>query len=150
MKRRIRLAAIDLDGTLFDEHSHISPYNQEIIGKCIAQGVTVVIATGRPYAGLPLEQLNALGVRYAITANGSAVYTLPEGRCIYESSIPHDVLCPLIRKLGGGDSSGYFRRRKSVQSKRLCAAHRPSGDAGIILYSHKDYPHPDRRPRPSD
>lgn len=99
MNQRIRLAAIDLDGTLFDEHSHISPYNQEIIGKCIAQGVTVIIATGRPYAGLPLEQLKALGVRYAITANGSAVYTLPEERCIYESSIPHDVLCPLIRKL---------------------------------------------------
>ena len=124
MNQRIKLAAIDLDGTLFDEHSRISPYNQEIIRKCIAQGVTVIIATGRPYAGLPLEQLKAIGVRYAITANGSAVYTLPEERCIYESFYPSRCFVPAYSPAtAAGDPSGYFCRRKSVQSERLCAAH---------------------------
>lgn len=99
MNKRIRLAAIDLDGTLFDNHSRISPRNQEIIEKCIAQGVVVVIATGRPYAGLPMEELSRLGVRYAITANGAAVYALPEKNCIYESCFSPDVICPILREL---------------------------------------------------
>lgn len=99
MKQPIRLAALDLDGTLFNNESRISLQNQDAIASCIQMGTEIVIATGRPYAGLPAEQLAALGIRYAITANGAAIYKLPEKECIFEDCIPPAVLLPLLDML---------------------------------------------------
>lgn len=46
---RFRLIAADLDDTLLDENSKISPRNREAIGRAVGQGVTFVIATGRMF-----------------------------------------------------------------------------------------------------
>lgn len=43
-----RFVAIDVDGTLLDSNKNLSPYTKETIQRCIANGVTVCICTGRP------------------------------------------------------------------------------------------------------
>ena len=88
----IRLIALDLDGTLFNPDSRISEKNLAVIKKMKAQGVHVVIASGRPFAGLPFDQLKDTGIEYAITTNGSSIYDLESEKCIHDKCIFEDPL----------------------------------------------------------
>lgn len=88
----ISLIALDLDGTLFNPDSHISQRNLEVIKKMKDRGIHVVIASGRPFAGLPLNQLKGTGIEYAITTNGSAIYELESDKCIHDKCIFEDPL----------------------------------------------------------
>ncbi len=45
----IRLAAIDLDGTLLHDDMTVSAYTKEIIGQVAARGIRIVAATGRMF-----------------------------------------------------------------------------------------------------
>ena len=74
--KNIKLVALDLDGTLFNKESIISKRNLDTIKKASELGIAVVISTGRPLNGLPFDQIKGSGIRYAITANGSAIYEL--------------------------------------------------------------------------
>lgn len=99
MKKEIRLIALDLDGTLFNSRGSISSHNRETIKKVMDAGIAVVISTGRPYVGLPLDALYELGVKYAITANGSAVYELPDRKCLLEDAISPERSASLLRDI---------------------------------------------------
>ncbi|UQZ84648.1 Putative phosphatase [Paenibacillus konkukensis] len=72
---RIKLIALDLDGTLLNKHSAVSDENRKAIAQARAQGVTVIVATGREMqSAMPywrdLELESPL-----VTANGSEVWT---------------------------------------------------------------------------
>lgn len=99
MKKIIRLVALDMDGTLFNNQSQISEENQKAIRSATAQDVTVAISTGRPYIGLPVPLLAELGIRYAITSGGAAIYRLPERKCIYQCCMEPELICPIIEEL---------------------------------------------------
>lgn len=99
MKKKIRLVALDMDGTLFNNQSQISQTDQNTIRQITSSGIEVIISTGRPYVGLPVELLCSIGVRYAITANGAAIYQLPEKECIYSNCMEPAFVCPIIREL---------------------------------------------------
>ncbi len=99
MNKKISVVALDMDGTLFDNQSSISKRNQDAIRSCTEKGIEIIISTGCPYVGLPIELLSKLGIHYAITANGAAIYTLPDKKCIYENCFSPDFLCPLLAKL---------------------------------------------------
>lgn len=99
MSQNIKLAALDLDGTLFTDTLEITEENQKMIKKAIASGTEIVIATGRPYCALPLELLKTLGIRYAITSNGAGIYELTTGNCIFSRCMPPEVIVPIIRYL---------------------------------------------------
>ena len=72
----IRLVALDLDGTLLDSQSQISPRTRQAIADAVAHGVVVLPATGRPLSNLPPVVAQLTGIRYAITSNGAAVWNL--------------------------------------------------------------------------
>ncbi len=95
----IRLVALDLDGTLFDNQSRISYANLSAIKRACQNGVTVIISTGRPFCGIPFEQLCGLNIRYAITANGSALYEIPSKKCLFEDSMSPALALPILRFL---------------------------------------------------
>lgn len=99
MKTKIRLVALDMDGTLYNNQSKISKADQNTIRKAVECGITVIISTGRPYVGLPVETLSAIGIRYAITSNGAAIYRLPDKECIYSDCMPPELVCPIIKEL---------------------------------------------------
>ena len=69
----IRLVALDLDGTLLDSQSQISPRTRQAIADAVGRGVIVLPCTGRPLASLPPLVAQLPGIRYAITTNGAAV-----------------------------------------------------------------------------
>lgn len=93
---KIHLVALDLDGTLFDESSKISERNLKTIQTVIDAGVHVVISTGRPFAGIPFEQFKDTGIRYAITANGSAIYEIATKKCLAEEAMDEEIILPIL------------------------------------------------------
>ena len=72
----IRLAALDLDGTLLDRTSKITPRTLAAIVTAIRPGVVVLPAPGRRLSALPRVVASIPGVRYALTSNGAAVWDL--------------------------------------------------------------------------
>lgn len=92
----VKLIALDLDGTLFNSQSQISAHNIDTIKKANEAGATVVISTGRPYSGLPFEQLKGSGIRFAITTNGSAIYEIESRKCLFEEAMDEDIILPIL------------------------------------------------------
>ena len=72
----IRIAALDLDGTLLSRENTVTPATRQAIADAVARGVVVLPATGRALANLPPLVAQLPGVRYAITSNGAAVWDL--------------------------------------------------------------------------
>jgi len=73
--RSIKLVALDMDGTLLTKDHEVSVANQEMIAKAQAQGIIVMLCTGRwltfcePYA----EKLSL--DTYFVTVNGGEIWT---------------------------------------------------------------------------
>lgn len=105
----IRLVALDLDGTVFNDEKEISPRTLEAIRAAIAQGVDVIPATGRVASGIPEAFLKIPGVRYALTSNGACVVELSTGRHLvnlpFEASLASEIY-DIVSTTGG--SLGIF------------------------------------------
>ena len=99
MAANIKLIALDLDGTLFNNEGKITEETKKEIKRVTDMGVHVVISTGRPYNGVPFEQIKGLGIHYAITTNGSAIYYIPEHKCIYENCMDFATAEPILKFL---------------------------------------------------
>lgn len=95
----IKLVALDLDGTLFDSSSHISERNLTAIRSITDKGIHVVISTGRPFEGIPFDQIKGTGINYAITANGSGIYEISTGKCLYENAMDEELVTPILNFL---------------------------------------------------
>ncbi len=98
-KRTFQLVALDLDGTLLNTNGTISKENRAAIQTATDQGVTFVIATGRPYCGLPLAMMEETGIQYAITANGASIYRAPGKECLFEDCMSTDLVIHILKKL---------------------------------------------------
>lgn len=93
---KIKLIALDLDGTLLDSNGVISNKTCDTIKKAIKRGIEIVPATGRNI-GLICEEIKAIdGIRYAITSNGAAVIDIREERVIFSNFINLDILKRII------------------------------------------------------
>jgi len=56
-RSNIRVLALDLDGTLTNDEKIVTPRTRAALDAAAAQGVTIVLASGRPTAGiLPLAK----------------------------------------------------------------------------------------------
>ena len=95
----IKLVALDLDGTLFDNSSRISKRNLTAIRSITDKGIHVVISTGRPFEGIPFDQIKGTGINYAITANGSGIYEISTGKCLYENAMDEELVTPIVNFL---------------------------------------------------
>ena len=78
----IRLAAIDLDGTLLDSRKRLSERNRNAIAACARRGIQVVPCTGRTVMGIPESVLSIPGIRYAIVVNGAGIEDLQEKKTL--------------------------------------------------------------------
>ena len=90
MNRNIKLVAADLDGTLLKDDKTVDPVTIEAISRLIQKGVIFVIATGRPFNGVPEELLKINGMRYAITSNGARVVDISTGKSVIEKLLPRE------------------------------------------------------------
>lgn len=99
MNDKIKLIALDLDGTLYNTNGQISEKNRETLKHAVDHGITVIISTGRPYVGLPLSDLKEIGIDYAITSNGAGIYRVADKTCLLEDAISPEDGAALLRQL---------------------------------------------------
>ncbi|MCI9105010.1 MAG: HAD family phosphatase [Lachnospiraceae bacterium] len=85
--KKIRLIALDLDGTLLDSQKYLSPGNRRALLKCIQKGIEVVPCTGRIWSGVPDFIREFPGIRYAITVNGAVVEDIYEKKILDERKL---------------------------------------------------------------
>lgn len=96
---QIKLIALDMDGTLFNNQGEISEKDRETLKRATEAGVAVAVATGRAYTELPIEMLYDIGVRYAVTGNGSGVYRLPDKECVFSDCLDNEVVYEILEEL---------------------------------------------------
>lgn len=92
----IKLIALDLDGTLFNHDGIITPATLAELNRASNQGIHTVISTGRPFNGLPFEQIKSTKIEYALTTNGASVYRIADKKCIYENTMDLDLIRPIL------------------------------------------------------
>lgn len=85
----IKLIAVDMDGTLLDDHSEVSEENLKAIRRLSKKGISVVPVTGRTYYEIPAAVRNEECVKYFVFSNGSGIYERGRG-IIYSSTIEKD------------------------------------------------------------
>lgn len=88
MKMKIKMIGLDLDGTLLNERKQLLPYTKQILDEAIERGIVVLVATGRPFAGIPKELRLYSGIRYALTSNGARVIDTKEKKILIEKLLP--------------------------------------------------------------
>lgn len=91
----IKLIAIDIDGTLINSNHEITPRVHDALTKAKAQGVYVVLCTGRPLPGVEgyLQELDLINDRdFVITYNGSLVQRTGNGEVLASFSLTMDDL----------------------------------------------------------
>lgn len=96
---KVKLLALDVDGTLFDDAGQIPEENIRAIRKAQEAGVTVVVASGRDYDGVPHDQLKNVNMPYLITTNGAAVYRTADRACLDEHCLPAEKLLPIFEAI---------------------------------------------------
>lgn len=74
MDRKIKLLALDLDGTALRSNNTLSDKVKSSIESAYNSGITVAAASGRPFSSMPKEILDMPEFEYYIASNGAAVY----------------------------------------------------------------------------
>lgn len=97
---RLRLLALDLDGTALRSDGTLSDYNRQVLKKAHAAGMHIVAASGRAYGSLPEEVLALPCVEYAITSNGAAVCESRPGKRLQAHCLKKEAVRELLRIAG--------------------------------------------------
>lgn len=92
-----KLVAIDLDGTMLNHYGEISQKTKEIVKRCIAKNVEIVLASGRPIDSIKAiaEELEVEG--YFIAGNGALIYDIQKDEMIYENYIKKEKVLEIIK-----------------------------------------------------
>ena len=85
------MIGLDLDGTLLNDKKELTSHTREILTRAIDQGVTVLVATGRPVTGIPEVLRNFSGMRYALTSNGGRILDLQEDKILYANMLSYEM-----------------------------------------------------------
>lgn len=97
IKNKYKLIAIDIDGTLLDSNHQIPMKNIKVINQLYKEGVSFVIATGRPdiFVGDIVEKLGINSI--VIGSNGASVRNIKTKEEVFVNYIDTDILGTLIR-----------------------------------------------------
>lgn len=75
---KIKLIALDMDGTLLNSNEEVSDYTQGVIKKALAANVHVVLSTGRWFRSCYPYAKQLMLPSFLITANGGEIWTVNE------------------------------------------------------------------------
>ncbi|MBP7867676.1 MAG: HAD-IIB family hydrolase [Acidobacteria bacterium] len=101
---RIRLVAVDLDGTLLDSRYRVSPANRAAVRDLLDDGIHVVPVTGRRFSmGVPYaEQLGLDGLM--VFQNGAVIKELGGRHLVWHQALPFRLAREVVRL---GRASGF-------------------------------------------
>lgn len=86
--RRIKLLALDLDGTLLTTDKRLTPENEAALRRAAEAGIEIVPATGRFFGAMPEAVRSLPYLHYAITVNGAQVRSVRDGCVLFRAELP--------------------------------------------------------------
>lgn len=98
-ERRIKMVALDLDGTTLNRKKEISPRTAAAFDLAMAQGVHIVVSTGRTFHSLPEQIFGIRGLEYVITSNGAHITRLADRTKIYENNLAPEAVLAVIDRI---------------------------------------------------
>ena len=97
LKEKIRLLALDLDGTLLTNDKQLTARTKEALLAAADAGILPVIVTGRPLSGLPKAVRDLSCVRYVITSNGASTEDLTSGETLRSACLDAGAAAEIVR-----------------------------------------------------
>ncbi|MBR1761735.1 MAG: HAD family phosphatase [Eubacterium sp.] len=85
--KNIKLAALDLDGTLLADNKLLCEGAREVLEEAKERGIHIVPITGRPYKGVPDFIKSLSSVEYIITSNGAQIIEKKSEKSIFSYTI---------------------------------------------------------------
>lgn len=105
-----QMLVLDIDGTLTTSEKTISPATQEALLSLQKDGIYVVLASGRPTAGI-LPYARALKLHefgnYILSYNGARILNLKTNEIIYDKTLPANVI-PLLYEEAISSNTGLI------------------------------------------
>lgn len=95
----VRLIATDLDGTLLDSTSTVTPRTRAALDAARARGIHVVPVTARQPVGLRAIAADAGFDGWALCSNGAYAVRLDDGRMLFAEELPADTIRTLAEAL---------------------------------------------------
>lgn len=97
--KKIKLIALDIDGTLATSYYTILPETLKAMQECHEKGIEVVLCSGRslPEMGPFLEYLPF--IRYVIVGNGTRVYDLQKEKRLYQNVFDSSILVDISNEI---------------------------------------------------
>ena len=139
---KIKLAALDVDGTLVRSDLSLSPAVEEAVQSLHKAGIEVAIVTGRSMGELIVFREKMPWIRYFVVSNGATTLDAVTGSCFYENLLPIEVARVIEREARSysvmtevyADGMAYVNRDCWEQSNRYTAEflHHPSLVVGRI------------------
>ncbi len=136
-KKKIRLLAFDLDGTLLDPTSHVTLRTREALERASRAGYVLALATGRVYTSFPADIAEIDVLDYAVSSNGAHIVDLKTGSTVYESLIPAPAVRRIMGWLTAPDIMTEVFFGHNAYMSRHCAEH--FEDYGILTDRRKHY-----------
>lgn len=118
---KIKMIGLDLDGTLLTSDKRLLPFTRQVLTEAIERGILVLMATGRPYTGIPEELRNLSGMRYALTSNGARILDTQTGKVLIEHLLPLKSAKKALEILRKYDTlqEVYFEGQGYAEAKKL-------------------------------
>ena len=104
MEPKIKMIGLDLDGTLLTDKKELTGRTKAVIGEAIRRGIKVLVASGRPWMGVPEELRNFPGMRYALTSNGARIIDTLDDRIIEEHLLSPELALKALAVCGKYDT----------------------------------------------
>lgn len=92
-----RLVAIDLDGTLLNSYGEVSENTKDAIRKATANGVEVVLASGRPISSVEDLANDLHANHYLISGNGAIVYDMHKKEIVYDKFLSKEQVLNIVQ-----------------------------------------------------
>ena len=106
---KIRLAAVDLDGTLLGPDTMISPDNRAAIARLHAAGIEVVLASGRHYESMIPYAERLPEVRWIVSSQGAEVATVDRSQVLGSRYLSESTVRSLVgAEVSRGLSPVYY------------------------------------------
>lgn len=95
----MKIAAIDLDGTLLHSDCTISSYSKKVIERAIEKEIMVVPTSGRCFRSIKNAVDDIRGIRYCISGNGSVVTDVRTEEMLYSKKMPQELVYKVYREV---------------------------------------------------
>ena len=120
-EKKIRVLALDLDGTLTNDEKKVTPRTRAALDAAVAKGVTIVLASGRPTAGImPLAKDLGLDKKGGciLAYNGGAIIDCKTGETLYQKRLDPDMVPKLCAFAAEQDIAILTYNKEGVVTER--------------------------------